>query len=92
MPFNLNNGNFFSNTPYGQTPGPMFAGVDNSLLSGGNDWDAAGNELWYLPAGAAFFQNDQTVTQTAEGVNIGGMDLLDYTLGDGFANLDGSGF
>ncbi|RDW94672.1 hypothetical protein BP5796_00435 [Coleophoma crateriformis] len=91
-PFDLNNGNFFQNTSYGPTPGPIFAGVDNNFLSGGNDWDAAGNELWYLPAGAAFFQNDQTVTQTAEGVNIGGMDLLDYTLGDGFAGLDGSGF
>lgn len=35
-------------------------------------------DFWYLPTGAAFFQNnDQPITQTAEGVNVGGWDLLD---------------
>jgi hypothetical protein len=36
--------------------------------------------MWDLPPGAAFFQNvnGQGVTQTAEGVNVGGMDLLDF--------------
>jgi hypothetical protein len=49
--------------------------------------------MWYLPPGAAFFQNvsDQAITQTADGVNVGGMDLLDYmTLGD-FPGMDGTG-
>jgi len=49
--------------------------------------------MWYLPAGAAFFQNnDQAITQTAEGVNIGGMDLLDYMALDSFVGLEGTGF
>ena len=50
--------------------------------------------MWYLPPGAAFFQNvnDQGVTQTAEGVNVGGMDLLDFMALDPFPSVDGSGF
>lgn len=49
--------------------------------------------MWYLPPGAALFQNDnQAITQTADGVNVGGMDLLDYmTLGD-FPGMDGAPF
>lgn len=41
--------------------------------------------MWYLPPGAAFFQNvNDQVTQTADGVNVGGLDLLDYmTLDNG---------
>ena len=61
-------------------------------LFGGNEWGGA-NEMWYLPPGAAFFQNvnDPTITQTAEGVNVGGMDLLDYmALGD-MPMMDGPG-
>lgn len=52
------------------------------------DWNAGGNEMWYLPPGTAFYQhiNEQGVTQTAEGVNVGGMDLLD------FMALDNPGF
>ncbi|CCU75203.1 Fungal Zn binuclear cluster domain containing protein/C6 transcription factor [Blumeria hordei DH14] len=43
------------------------------------DW-GAGTEVWYLPPGMAFYQqiNDQAVAQRAEGVNVGGMDLLDF--------------
>ncbi|KAI0999632.1 hypothetical protein K3495_g8566 [Podosphaera aphanis] len=43
------------------------------------DWNT-GDEVWYLPPGMAFFQtiNDRAVAQTAEGVNVGGMDLLDF--------------
>ncbi|RKF55785.1 putative zinc finger transcriptional activator of the zn2cys6 [Erysiphe neolycopersici] len=45
-----------------------------------NDWEGQKNEVWYLPPGMAFFENinDQTVAQTSEGVNVGGMDLLDF--------------
>jgi hypothetical protein len=56
------------------------------------DWNNNNSEMWYLPPGAAFFQNvnDQAITQTADGVNVGGMDLLDYmTLGD-FPSIDGA--
>jgi hypothetical protein len=65
----------------------------NDQMFGSNDW-GNGNEMWYLPPGAAFFQNvnDNAITQTAEGVNVGGMDLLDYmTLGD-FPGMDGAPF
>ncbi|POS84881.1 hypothetical protein EPUL_002851 [Erysiphe pulchra] len=45
-----------------------------------NEWVGQRNEVWYLPPGMAFFENinDQTVAQTSEGVNVGGMDLLDF--------------
>lgn len=52
--------------------------MSDSRFGTGEDW-ANTTDLWYLPAGAAFFQNsDQAITQTAEGVNVGGIDLLDY--------------
>jgi hypothetical protein len=64
----------------------------NSGFGGGPDWISS-DDLWYLPAGAAFFQNqDQAVTQTAEGINVGGMDLLDYMTLDQNFGLDGVGF
>ena len=48
----------------------------------GADGGAAGdgNEIWYLPPGAAFYQNmeNNAVSMTAEGINVGGLDLLDY--------------
>ncbi len=53
------------------------------------DWNGQ-NEIWYLPPGPAFYQNsDQTTTQTAEGVNVGGMDLLDFMVGEPFVGVDG---
>lgn len=56
-----------------------------------NDW-SNGNEMWYLPTGAAFFQNnDNAITQTADGVNVGGMDLLDYMALD-LPNMEGAAF
>lgn len=56
--------------------------------------------MWYLPPGAAFFQNiDSTsVAMTAEGVHVGGLDLLDYMAMDpsdpnpGYGVMDGPGF
>lgn len=66
--------------------------MNDQMFGGINDW-GGGNEMWYLPPGAAFFQNpdNQAITQTADGVNVGGMDLLDYmTLGD--FGMDGATF
>ena len=86
-------GFYAAGTPYSQAPGSNYGGDINDNMFGGNDW-GSGNEMWYLPPGAAFFQNvgDQTITQTAEGVNVGGMDLLDYmTLAEPFG-MDGQGF
>ncbi|KAM7222368.1 hypothetical protein V8F06_002146 [Rhypophila decipiens] len=46
-----------------------------------NDWTNPSTEMWYLPPGPAFYQNigeTSNVSMTAEGVNIGGVDLLEY--------------
>jgi hypothetical protein len=54
--------------------------------------------MWYLPTGAAFFQNidNNAVSMTAEGVNVGGLDLLEYMAMDPMDHhnfgMDGSGF
>jgi hypothetical protein len=95
-PFDLNPGPFFGpSTPYSQAGGSTYGGTgthaDMSDVFGGTaDWNS-GNEMWYLPPGAAFFQNvnDSAITQTAEGVNVGGMDLLDYMTLDIGQQIDG---
>lgn len=93
-PYDLNQGSFFPGTPYSQAPGSTYGGdTTDTAFGADSDWNN-GSEMWYLPPGAAFFQNvnDQAITQTADGVNVGGMDLLDYmTLGD-FPSMDGPGF
>ncbi|KAH8588143.1 hypothetical protein B0O99DRAFT_656091 [Bisporella sp. PMI_857] len=90
-PFDLNSGAFYggAGTPYSQGYGDNLG----EPLFGAHEW-GGGNEMWYLPPGAAFFDNvnNQTITQTAEGVNVGGMDLLDYmALGD-MPMMDGAPF
>jgi len=60
-----------------------------------DSWAAPGNEMWYLPPGPAFFSNmDASVSMTAEGVNVGGIDLLDFMTMDEqqYPGMDGSGF
>ncbi|CAG9991315.1 unnamed protein product [Clonostachys byssicola] len=102
-PFDLSSGNF----PYPGgaslgpgTPAPVEnsnpsapgAGMDVTLF---DDWNNPGNEMWYLPTGPAFFQNMEgnAVSMTAEGVNVGGLDLLDYMAMDPsqFSGVDSSG-
>jgi hypothetical protein len=54
-----------------------------------DEWATPGDEMWYLPPGPAFFQNmqDSAVAMTAEGVNVGGLDLLEYmAMDDPFNN------
>lgn len=61
--------------------------MTDQLFGGNNtDWSSGQNEMWYLPPGPGFYQNagDQAITQTADGVNVGGMDLLDYMTLDPF--------
>lgn len=60
----------------------------------GTDWTGS-NDIWFLPAGPAFFQNmgapgENTVAMSAEGVNVGGIDLLDFMAMDQYP-LDGHG-
>ena len=89
-----NNSNNNNNNNNGVSGG---GGQDNGMFDA--DWNDPGTEMWYLPPGAAFFQNiDSTnVAMTAEGVHVGGMDLLDYMAMDPtdpgqFGVLDGQGF
>lgn len=80
--------------------GNVIAGSNNNQDNGmfDADWTNPGTEMWYLPPGPAFFQNiDSTsVAMTAEGVHVGGMDLLDYMAMDPtdqqFGVLDGQNF
>ncbi|KAL2127396.1 hypothetical protein VTI74DRAFT_10807 [Chaetomium olivicolor] len=75
----------------------------NNPAGGGlfdTDWANPNNEMWYLPTGPAFFQNmgdNNAVSMTAEGVNVGGIDLLEYMAMDpmdhhGFGGMEGSAF
>ncbi|KAG9242958.1 hypothetical protein BJ878DRAFT_554005 [Calycina marina] len=75
-PFDLNHGAFYANSTYST---PTYGNDMQEPLFGNSDW-AGGNEMWYLPPGSEFYNNvnNQTITQTAEGVNVGGMDLLDF--------------
>jgi hypothetical protein len=90
---------------FGPSTPAATTGVDNSNSNGlaadgmydPSDWSAPGNEMWYLPPGPAFYHNvaDASVSMTAEGVNVGGLDLLDFmTMGDdqGYGVIDGNGF
>ena len=93
-PLDLNHGAYYSaGTPYSQNHGSTYGNDILDFSGANNGWNSGGEDMWYLPAGAAFFQNnDQAITQTAEGVNVGGMDLLDYMALDNFTGGDGMGF
>lgn len=84
-PAALDNGN-------GNNPSAPGVGMDATLF---DDWNNPGNEMWYLPTGPAFFQNmeSSSVSMTAEGVNVGGLDLLDYMAMDSnqFAGMNNGG-
>ncbi|EWG51252.1 hypothetical protein FVEG_10296 [Fusarium verticillioides 7600] len=96
-PFDLSAQNF----PYpGQgslgpsTPTVVDNAVANMDVSLFEDWNHQGNEMWYLPPGPAFFQNveNPSVAMGPEGVNVGGLDLLEYMAMDPsqFPGLDPS--
>ncbi|TPX09477.1 uncharacterized protein E0L32_009365 [Thyridium curvatum] len=106
-PFDLSTGNFPFPTGSASMFGPSTPAAANAaaavdaatalpenMFGDASDWN--NNEMWYLPTGAAFFQNmggDASVAMTAEGVNIAGMDLLDYmTMDQPHLSLEGSGF
>jgi hypothetical protein len=60
-------------------------------------WNNPENEFWYLAPGAAFYQNldNNSVNMTAEGIHVGGLDLLEYMAMDpdpqAFGFLDSHG-
>ncbi|TLD30687.1 hypothetical protein PspLS_02119 [Pyricularia sp. CBS 133598] len=67
--------------------------LPDNMFGDPSDWNNSSSEMWYLPTGPAFFQNmgDSAVAMTAEGVNVGGIDLLEYMAMDQFP-IEGSGF
>lgn len=72
----LDNNNNAGSVPGGGMPD----GGGGTMFDNNPDWANPNNEMWYLPTGPAFFQNidNNAVSMTAEGVNVGGMDLLEY--------------
>ncbi|KAM5353943.1 hypothetical protein ACJ41O_000593 [Fusarium nematophilum] len=97
-PFDLSTQNFPypSNSSLGpSTPNVVESAVANMDVSLFEDWNNQGNEMWYLPPGPAFFQNmeNSSVAMGPEGVNVGGLDLLEYMAMDPtqFPGLDPSG-
>ncbi|KAH0601298.1 hypothetical protein MHUMG1_00171 [Metarhizium humberi] len=102
-PFDLSTGNFPYPSASSIGPSTPAAHVENNGAAPSNGvemqlfegWDNPGNEMWYLPPGPAFFQNmgDSSVAMTAEGVNVGGLDLLEYMAMDPvqFSSIDGPG-
>ncbi|KAI0123902.1 hypothetical protein BJ170DRAFT_101575 [Xylariales sp. AK1849] len=103
-PFDLTAGNF----PYpagsasvfrSSTPAPagttLDAGPADNIFESGADWTNPDDQMWYLPTGPAFFQNmgeNSNVTMTDQGVNVGGLDLLDFMAMDAtqFNGMDGT--
>lgn len=79
--FDMNHAPLYSNNPYAAE---NLYGHDITDRAFGTDWNST--DVFYQPMGPAFFQNgDQSITQTSEGVNINGMDMLDLMMMDGSA-------
>ncbi|KAH7374667.1 transcriptional activator ARO80 [Plectosphaerella cucumerina] len=97
-PFDLSTGNFPypSGTASALNPStpapPIDQGVDGIFDS--SDWANPNNEMWYLPPGPAFFQNMENggIAMTAEGLNVGGVDLLEYMAMDQPFAMDGGAY
>ncbi|KAI2638245.1 hypothetical protein GGS21DRAFT_510320 [Xylaria nigripes] len=105
-PFDISSGGF--HFPVGSAS--MFGTVNQTssggILDPGNlgdhmfdepatDWST--DEMWYLPPGAGLFQNmgeNSNVTMTDQGVNVGGIDLLEFMAMDppNFGGLDTTGY
>ena len=57
--------------------------MTENIFDGQSDWN--NGEMWYLPPGPSFFQNmgeNTNITMTDQGVNMGGVDLLEYMARD----------
>ncbi|KAH9883870.1 hypothetical protein F4778DRAFT_774906 [Xylariomycetidae sp. FL2044] len=72
------------------------SGLSEPIFEPGADW-AAEDQMWYLPPGPGLFQNvgeNSNVTMTDQGVNVGGVDLLEFMAMDppSFGQLDGAGY
>lgn len=107
-PFDMSAGHFpFASGPSSifrsSTPGPSVTNaMETSHLADHafeTDWAEPGEQFWYLPTGPGLYQNQNTgensnVTMTDQGVNVGGLDLLEYMAMDPMPfthNMDGTG-
>lgn len=106
-PFDLSTGNF----PYPAGPTSVFgpttpamgghvveaSNMGENLFESGADW-AADDQMWYLPPGPGLFQSvgeNSNVTMTDQGVNVGGVDLLEFMAMDPPSfnpSMDGPGY
>jgi hypothetical protein len=83
--FDLGQSAFYANNNLYNDPSSIYD-MDQAFGEPGGWSNPA--DMWYLPPGPAFFQNsDQQITQTAEGVNVGGIDLLDYMAMDQYPDM-----
>ncbi|OTA61953.1 hypothetical protein K449DRAFT_395325 [Hypoxylon sp. EC38] len=106
-PFDLTTGNFpypaGSASVFGPAT-PALSGnvVDTShlgdnIFESGADW-TADDQMWYLPPGPGLFQTvgeNSNVTMTDQGVNVGGVDLLEFMAMDHPSfntQMDGPGY
>ncbi|KAI1451172.1 hypothetical protein F5Y02DRAFT_406235 [Annulohypoxylon stygium] len=106
-PFDLTTGNFpypaGSASVFGPTT-PALSGnvvetsnMNENIYETGADW-TADDQMWYLPPGPGLFQNmgeNSNVTMTDQGVNVGGVDLLEFMAMDHPAfngPMDSSGY
>ncbi|KAI2615269.1 hypothetical protein GGR54DRAFT_642541 [Hypoxylon sp. NC1633] len=71
--------------------------IGDNIFEAGADW-TADDQMWYLPPGPGLFQSvgeNSNVTMTDQGVNVGGVDLLEFMAMDPPSfnpHMDGSGY
>lgn len=71
--------------------------MGENIFEAAAEW-TADDQMWYLPPGPGLFQNmgeNSNVTMTDQGVNVGGVDLLEFMAMDppSFnASMDGPGY
>ncbi|KAL7626060.1 zinc finger transcriptional activator [Parahypoxylon ruwenzoriense] len=106
-PFDLTTGNFPYPAGSASVFGPATPALSGHVLETSNlgenifeasaDW-SSDDQMWYLPPGPGLFQNmgeNSNVTMTDQGVNVGGVDLLEFMAMDppSFTSpMDGQGY
>ncbi|KAI1880258.1 hypothetical protein JX265_001879 [Neoarthrinium moseri] len=102
-PFDISTGNFpyptgSSSVFRPSTPAPTGLNLDiGDIFEPVPDWTNPDDQMMYLPTGPGLFQTmgeNSNVTMTDQGVNVGGIDLLDFMAMDHlpYGNMDGNGF
>ncbi|KAI1264084.1 transcriptional activator ARO80 [Xylariaceae sp. FL1019] len=83
FPFPANSASFFGpSTPVANNNSGSVMDTSNGMsenMFDASEWTT--DDMWYLPPGAGLFQNvgeNSNVTMTDQGVNVGGVDLLEF--------------